>query len=395
MKSRTRVILISLFWLISSFGILGMPPSNTAEQAPAKAEKEEWPRVYTDWQSFHSEDGLPSNKVYAVAVDGDRVWFGTDNGLALYEQGKWTTFGVEDGLAYPAVLCLAVDPVTRDLWAGTMKGLSHFSAGKFENFTQFNSGLPNDVVFGVCVENQNVWIATTAGTARFHTHEKTWDVYTPANSPQHEPWGYFVTYADGKVYAALWGGGVLEFDVATQGWKAWRDPDGEMEVDVFRDDGLIHVITTSVSYVEKILWVSTYFGMSRYDGRHWRGYIEGDSGLPSNFINMVKARNNVAWVCTDRGLGTVNGDTNRWVSYAPVDPLWAKQKSPAGVQGPIEGSQGWEAKIFSDSKLIKTVKLEHGLANNHIYGVDFQGEDIWVATSKGVSHATWREGGAQ
>jgi ligand-binding sensor domain-containing protein len=187
----------------------------------------------------------------------------------------------------------------------------------------------------------------------------------------------------------------LEFDIATQGWKAWRDPDGEMEVDVFRDDGLIHVITTSVSYVEKILWVSTYFGMSRYDGRHWRGYIEGDSGLPSNFINMVKARNNVAWVCTDRGLGTVNGDTNRWVSYAPVDPLWAKQKSPAGVQDPIEGNQGWEAKIFNDSKLIKTVKLEHGLANNHIYGVDFQGEDIWVATSKGVSHATWREGGAQ
>ena len=115
----------------------------------------------------------------------------------------------------------------------------------------------------------------------------------PANSPQHEPWGYFVTYGDGRVYAALWGGGVLEFDVATEQWRSWRDPDGEMEYDLFRDDGLIHVITTGVSYVEKILWVSTYFGLSRYDGRNWRGYLDHDSGLASNFINMVKARGRV------------------------------------------------------------------------------------------------------
>jgi ligand-binding sensor domain-containing protein len=365
--------------------------SAQAPGQPGSQKSEDWPRIYTEWQSFHKEDGLPSNKVFCIAVDGDRIWAGTDGGLALYEEGKWRTFGVKDGLSYPAVLCLAVDPSTRDVWAGTMKGLTRISAGKFETFTQFNSGLPNDVVFGVCVENQNIWVATTAGTGRFHVHQKSWDVYTPANSPQHEPWGYFVTYADSKVYAALWGGGVLEFDVPTQQWKSYLDPDGEMEVDLFRDDGLIHVITTSVSYVDKILWVSTYFGMSRYDGRHWRGYIEGDSGLPSNFINMVKARGPVAWVCTDKGLGTVNGETNRWVSYVPSDPVWAHQRKPgmnSNVQ--IEGTKGWEVRIYDDSTLIGTVKLEHGLANNHIYGVDFQGENVWVATSKGVSLGIWK-----
>jgi ligand-binding sensor domain-containing protein len=273
-----------------------------------------------------------------------------------------------------------------------MKGLSHLSNGKFEVFTQFNSGLPNDVVFGVCMENQNVWVATTAGTARFRVAEKVWDVFTPANSPQHEPWGYFVTYNDGKLYAALWGGGILEFDIATQGWKAWRDPDGEMEVDIMRDDGLIHVITTSASYVDKVLWVSTYFGMSKYDGRHWRGYTDVDSGIPSNFINMVKANHNVAWVCTDRGLGAVNGDNHKWVTYVPADPAWNKQRGAEGAVN-IEGDQGWEARIYDDNKvLVKTVKLEHGLANNHIYGVDFQGEDVWVATSKGISHGIWKGG---
>ncbi len=348
------------------------------------------PPVYARWESFHKEDGLPGEKVFCVLVDGNRVWAGTDAGLGLYEGGKWRSFGTQDGLAYPAVLSLAVDPESGDLWAGTMRGLSHYSAGRWENFTQLNSGLPNNVVFGVAVENQNVWVATTAGTGRFRMREKKWDIYTPANSPQHEPWGYFVTYADGRVYAALWGGGVLEFDVATQSWRSWRDPDGEMEYDVFRDDGLIHVITTSVSYVDKVLWVSTYFGMSRYDGRNWRGYLDHDSGLASNFINMVKAKGPVAYACTDKGLSAVNGITNRWVTYTPSDPAW-KHGNQAPT-GPIEGTKGWEARIYDDSKLLQVIPLAHGLANNHVNGVDFQGDDLWVATSRGVSRGTLNGG---
>ncbi len=34
------------------------------------------------WQNFTVENGLPDNRVYSVAVDGDKVWAGTDNGLA-------------------------------------------------------------------------------------------------------------------------------------------------------------------------------------------------------------------------------------------------------------------------------------------------------------------------
>ena len=180
---------------------------------------ESLPRVYTHWESFHVSDGLPSDKVFCIAVDRDRVWAGTDRGLACYENGKWSGYTTADGMTHNAVLCIAVDAATRDVWAGTMGGLTHISAGRFKKFTQFNSGLPNDVVFGVTVENQNVWVATTSGEGRFRVREKAWDVYTPENCPQHEPWGYSIDYDDGKVWAALWGGGALEFDVATGRWK--------------------------------------------------------------------------------------------------------------------------------------------------------------------------------
>ncbi|MFH1571877.1 MAG: regulator [Gemmatimonadota bacterium] len=355
-------------------GIAGAPGTARADDA--------LPRVYTEWQSFHTEDGLPSDKVFCVAVDGDRVWVGTDRGLGLYEDGRWTTYTREDGLAYNAVLCLAVDPLTRDLWAGTMGGVTQLSAGRFRTFTQFNSGLPNDVVFGIAVENQNVWVATTTGEGRYHTREDRWDVYTPENAPQHEPWGYSIDYDSGKVWAALWGGGALEFDIKTEKWQAYVDPDGEMEIDLFRDDGIIHVITTAVSYREKILWAATYFGLSSFDGRRWRGYMDHDTGLASNFINFIKAHGRVAWACTDKGLSAVDYDSNRWVSYVPKN-------------GPMEYQGPWEARLYHEADLLQTVALDHGLANNFVLGVDFQGDDVWVATSKGLSHGRLGGEGAQ
>lgn len=65
--------------------------------------------------------------------------------------------------------------------------------------------------------------------------------------------------------------GILEFDCRTENWKHYLDPDGEMEIDLYRDAGVPHVITTGASYVDKMLWGSSYFGCARYDGRHWRG----------------------------------------------------------------------------------------------------------------------------
>src|SRR5512133_1242195 len=93
------------------------------------------------WENFTTANGLPDNHVFSVLVDGDRIWAGTENGLGLYENGKWKVFRPSDGLAHRAVLGLALDKRTGDLWAATMGGLSRVSAGRIDSYTQLNSGL--------------------------------------------------------------------------------------------------------------------------------------------------------------------------------------------------------------------------------------------------------------
>ena len=157
----------------------------------------------------------PTITSIAVLVDGDRIWAGTDNGLALYENHTWKTYTTKDGLAHRAVLSLALDKRTGDVWAGTMGGLSRISGGRIVSYTQLNSGLSNDVVYGVSVEGENVWVATAAGACRLNLRTGEWSLYNERNTPMREIWVYGVSATATKVYFAVWGSGLLEYDQKT------------------------------------------------------------------------------------------------------------------------------------------------------------------------------------
>jgi ligand-binding sensor domain-containing protein len=325
-------------------------------------------KSYGNWVNFTKRDGLPSNKVFCVRVDGERTWAGTDNGLALLEDGKWQTFSTDDGLAHNGVLALDISPVTGDLWIATLGGLSRFSAGKFDTYTQFNSGLANDVIYQVICDRKDVWVATAGGASRLDTYTGKWSIFTEKNAPMHEPWTYGITAGGGKIYIAAWGGGVIEYDTETEHFRDYIDPDGEMELDLFPDDGLVHDITTGVTYANDILWVGTYFGLSRYDGNHWKGYFDHDSGLASNFINNVKANGDVVWLCTDKGVSSFDGE--HWITY---------QKLNNRSGGKVTTRTG---------SIINTVTTSTSIAHNFVLGVDFQDDKLWLATSEGLSVGT-------
>ncbi len=350
--------------LIATLAICLLLPSGLHANDP-EGKKSAMP-VYGNWKTFTTKDGLPANKIYCVRADGDRVWIGTSHGLVLYENDEFKTFTVEDGLAHEGVLSIDVSELTGDLWIGTLGGMNRYSGGEFTTFTQFNSGLANDVIYTVICDEEDVWAATGGGAGRYNTYTEEWAIFTERNAPMHEPWTYSVCAGGNKVFIAAWGGGVIEYQKETGKFRDYVDPDGEMEIDLFPDDGVVHDITTAVSYSNGILWVATYFGMSRYDGTHWKGYFDHDSGLASNFINYLRAKGDVVFLCTDDGLSSFNGE--EWITYKKTD-------------------QGGSRLCFKDGET-SAISDPTGIAHNFTIGVDFQGDDIWVATSYGLSRGT-------
>ena len=353
--------------------ILALTLGSTAVVAAAEPLAAGEPFVYTHWETFYAEEGgLPNDHIFAITADGDRLWVGTEDGLALYEKGKWRSWREKDGLPWRVVSAIAVSEKTGDVWVGLFGGgLARYSGGRFDHFNQFNSGLVNDVVYGVAVLDDTVWVATTAGMSALNTVTGEWEIYTEKNAPMEEIWCYSVDAGDGKVYAAVWGGGILEWDVKTRRWNAHRDPDREMEIDLYRDDGLIHIITTSASYVDEVLWASTYFGLSRYDGRHWRGWMDHDSGLASNFINFTRGRSGAScYNATDFGLAVLSDfTTDTWVSY----------------RRDAEDAATWTAHISVGNEERAAVATDLSLPNHFVIAVEIQGDDVWIGTGHGLA----------
>jgi ligand-binding sensor domain-containing protein len=354
-----RIFLLAFCWFLGALAMCqGVGRSFKAEAVP----------TYGNWQNYAKKDGLPADKAYCVRIDGNKVWVGTSAGLALFENGNWKTYTTEDGLAHNHVIAIDVSDLTGDVWIGTMGGVSRLSAGKFITFSQFNSGLANDVIYSIICDGKDVWVATGGGAGHYDTYTKEWEIFTERNAPMHEPWTYSVCASDEKIYIAAWGGGVIEQDKKTKHFRDYVDPDGEMEIDLFPDDGVVHDITTAVSYADDILWVATYFGLSRYDGTRWKGYFDHDSGLASNFINFLRAVGPVVFLCTDKGLSCFNGTS--WVTYK------TNEESPGGKV------------IYRTGDEINEISASTSIAHNFVIGVDVKGDDIWVSTSHGVSHGT-------
>jgi ligand-binding sensor domain-containing protein/signal transduction histidine kinase len=118
---------------------------------------------------WRTQDGLPENKVRAIAQTPDGyLWIGTSGGLARFDGVRFVVYARFNTPAMTAddISALAV---ARDgsLWAATDGGgLLHYQDGRFRSFGP-NQGLANEFVRAVHADRSgNVWAATNRGLFR-------------------------------------------------------------------------------------------------------------------------------------------------------------------------------------------------------------------------------------
>ncbi len=357
----------------------GAEPRAPAAAVPARpdpwrapAEPTRWATRYARFESFTTAHGLPSDRVTCVLAEGDRLAVGTEAGLALGRPGAFQRFGPEQGLPHAYVTALVRAPRGGDLWIGTLGGLARLSDGELTAFTQLDSGLANDVVYHLAAEGSLVWAATASGTSVFDASTGAWSVWDQRNSILHEPWCYALALGPGRTWIGVWGGGIVERDGADGRWREYRDPDGEMELDLLADDGPIHDVTSFLAYDEGLLWQTTYFGLSRFDGRAWRTWVARDSGLPGDFLTHVAARGRHAWVTTDQGFAVFDGTT--CLSY---------RRAPDG---------GALCEEWRDGRRVGATPLLTAPADDYLLGCQPTPDGVWLATGRGLSHAIAADG---
>ena len=87
-----------------------------------------------NWESFYKDDGLVNNYVQCINKDlTGNMWFGTKEGISMFNGSQWTSYTTADGLIGNNILCIGID-LDNSIWIGTDSGISHFSNKTWVNY---------------------------------------------------------------------------------------------------------------------------------------------------------------------------------------------------------------------------------------------------------------------
>jgi ligand-binding sensor domain-containing protein len=288
----------------------------------------------------------PPHEVSALAIEGDTVWAGGDEGVFLIDRGSGNLRGdLPHDPPFRQVRALLLDRQGR-LWIGTQAGLWVYDGGAWRTF-DVDNGLP-DMRVNSLMEDEagQIWVGTWSGAAR-------------------------------------WDGG---------GWSIVTTVDGLLEdmVNVIMEDR------------EGCLWFGSYVaprgGISVRCGDSWQHFTT-EHGLPHNNVtSILEDTEGRVWVGTgllDRGgAATFAWDEGRW----RMDHTWGLEDGLAGekVRSLFEDTDGflWIGSEYDGVALYQEgvrgiLSQADGLADPEVK-VMIQDEDgnLWLGTRDGLTRIT-------
>ena len=287
------------------------------------------------FEQITQKDGLSSEMVYAIAVQGDEVWFGTYGGGAnLYDRAKktwkaYTTKGeppeqVDDGdsvkwkniLSYNHVSVILPD---RDrIWFGTYfygfggGGISYYDPQKNPPWKPFNTnGGRAKKVVSMALDGESLWVGSEKGLNLLDKRAEGWKGFY---STQNGLSGNFVN-AILVQPDFLWvatNGGITRLQKDRKAWKTYCEKEELTEME----------IKSLVKAGPRILAGGIGGTLFEYDSASdsWRK-IESADPLKNGGIHSITVTDEKALICRDNGVSIYHFLTGQWESLTTSDGL--------------------------------------------------------------------------
>lgn len=287
------------------------------------------------FQQVTQKEGLSSEMVYAIAVQGEEIWFGTyGGGATLHDRAKkvwkaYTTKGepmdkTDDGdsikwknlLSYNHVSVILPDG--NRLWFGTYfygfggGGISYFHPQKSPPWKKFptNDGRAKKVV-SMAVDGETLWIGSEKGINILDKKTEGWKHFY---SMQEGLSGNFVNtiLVEPEVIWMGTSGGISRFHKAQKTWKTYSQKEGLTEIEI-----------KSLVKVGQRIWAGGIGGaLFEYDpaSDRWKK-IEPTDPLKNGGIHSMTVTRERALICRDNGVSLCDLQTGQWESLTTADGL--------------------------------------------------------------------------
>ncbi|HWG91641.1 MAG TPA: Ig-like domain-containing protein, partial [Candidatus Thermoplasmatota archaeon] len=251
------------------------------------------------------ETGISTRDVQAVARIGEEIWWGTTQGIAIHREreDRWLRTGTREGLSDPQVTDIAAVNATHVAIA-TRTGLNVLDLTRVHyTVSRTGNGPWSNILITAATDGDTQWWGTGAGALR----------YTPGT-------GRFthLTMADGLAGNWVYGIHVDEerWWFATTGGISWLTRDeGEWGFQSMNPSALGGEAARAIDGDAHEVWVGNAFlGVVRYNRTHdtWKGYGTGTEYPGDVRVNAVLVDYPHVWVGTESGVARFDRRTETW-----------------------------------------------------------------------------------
>lgn len=305
--------------------------------------------------------------------------------LGIYGEGLFVFDGESvvkkytqsDGLISSAIWRLIEDRNGK-IWIGTDEGLSIFENGRFTNFTTEN-GLPYNTIRGITeMYNGHVWVGTDKEGIVVFEDEEPIQYYTTDDGLTGM---YPQFFAQNPLDSSIW--------IGDHGEGVDRFKDGKFE-NMNEQTGLVSNYVMYVGFTNDGMGiVGTENGVSILNKRIIDVIDERIDGIENTpFINAIQAKNNVVWIGTEgRGYLYHNGESWKSVENPPTISNGYSNGATIDNDGNVWfTTQGTGiVKINEEFEIENHLTTEDGIAHNFVAGLTFDDDNnLFLCTNSGI-----------
>ncbi|MBN2356235.1 hypothetical protein JXO59_08980 [candidate division KSB1 bacterium] len=271
-------------------------------------QQQEAPAGITYWSGLDAEpiyyeplliSGFHDDRITQIAVDGQTVWYATQNGLTRYnaEKNSWHTFNQSDHLVDNRIEDIIIDGHT--VWVATRAGLSAVEkkASAKKDTLRFQivdyKTLANVWIYDLDRTENLIWAATEFGLYFYDKAKKNGEFYRGTLGPGTQRTFAVSCYGEEVWYATEQGVSALLMDESTtEDWPLYALRNYQ-----------IHSRTWRLFADSSAVWLATQEGVIRLDRQssRWIHYTIED-GLPSNAIYSILLDGDYIWFGSRAGL---------------------------------------------------------------------------------------------
>jgi len=287
------------------------------------------------FEHITQKEGLSSNMVFSIAIQGDEVWFGTyEGGATLYDKAKktykhFTTKGepiikVDDGesirwknhLAYNHVSVITPD---RDrIWFGTYfygfggGGISYYSVNRTPPWKTFttNDGRAKKVN-AISVDGDSLWVGSEKGLNLLDKKAEGWKQFFSMRDGLSGNFVNSILVESDHIWIAT-SGGISRLQKSKRIWKNYSQKDGLTETEI-----------KGLAKVGGRIWAGGIGGhLFEYDSAsdRWKRLDPSDS-LKNGGINTIAVTKDRVLICRDNGISLYSLAGGQWESLTTSDGL--------------------------------------------------------------------------